>query len=93
MSSAPQPKRNHPAVIRLAEGTALAQRIAAERPPLVVDALLGGASPQEITAVLGWDVEDLRVAINKWAPRLHRAGKLTEQGFIDLMNVVFGSTG
>jgi hypothetical protein len=68
MSSAPRPALSHPAVTRLAEGAARAERIAADRPRLIIDALLGGATPQEITAALGWDLVDLEVAVNRWAP-------------------------
>jgi hypothetical protein len=72
---------SHPAVTSLAEGAALMERIAADRPRLVIDALLGGATPREVTAALGWDVEDLQVAMNRWAPQLRRAGQLTEQAY------------
>jgi hypothetical protein len=81
MNTAPQARLSHPAVTSLAEGAALMERIAADRPRLIIDALLGGATPREITAALGWDVEDLRVAMNRWAPKLRRAGQLTEQAY------------
>lgn len=81
MSSALQPKISHPAVARLAEDAALAEQIAADRPRLIIDALLGGATPKEITAALGWDLMDLQVAMNKWAPKLRRDGQLTEQAY------------
>jgi hypothetical protein len=71
----------HPAVTSLVEGAALMERIAADRPRLIIDALLGGVTPREVTAALGWDVEDLRVAMNKWAPQLRRAGQLSEQAY------------
>jgi hypothetical protein len=77
MSGAPRPKVSHPAVTRLAEDAALAKRIAVDRPRLIIDALLGGATPQEIIAVLGWDLVDLEVAVNRWAPRLRGEGRLT----------------
>jgi len=48
---------------------------------LIIDALLGGATPEEVTAALGWDLVDLQVAMNRWAPKLRRDGQLTEQAY------------
>ena len=91
MSSALQPKISHPAVARLAEGAALAERIAAERPRLIIDALLGGATPKEITAALGWDLVDLQVTLNKWAPELRRDGHLTGQAYTAVATSVWAA--
>jgi hypothetical protein len=87
-SSAPQPTASHPAVTRLAEGAALAERIAADRPRLIIDALLGGATPQEITAALGWDLVDLETAMNRWAPRLRDGGRLTGSACAAVLTIV-----
>jgi len=91
MSTAPPTRFGHPAVTSLAEGAALMERIAADRPQLIIDALLGGATPREITAALGWEVEDLRVAMNISAPKLRRAGQLTEQAYDAVTIAVWGA--
>jgi hypothetical protein len=46
MNTAPQTRLSHPAVTSLAEGAALMERIAADRPQLIIDALLGGRDPE-----------------------------------------------
>jgi hypothetical protein len=88
-----QPEIIHPAVVRLAEGTAAVRRVMAGRPELVAQALLGGATPEQVAAATGLDLIELRTAVGRWATRLRQQGRLTEQGFIDLVNVVFGPAG
>jgi hypothetical protein len=82
----------HTAVVRLAEGVELQEQILADRPALVATALLGGATAVEITAVLGWELDELRLAIGRWAPQLARAGQLTEGQCTALQAVVVEPT-
>ena len=83
----------HPAVVRLAEGTAVLRRIVADRPALVIEALLGGATPERVAAATGLELIELRAAIGRWATRQQQVGHLTPQAYTDLMNIVFGPAG
>lgn len=86
-----QPKVSHPAVTSLAEGAELMERIRADRPRLIVNALLGDATTTEITAALGWDIVDLKVAINRRAPELRNKGQITERAYTAVNIAVFGT--
>ncbi|HET8643500.1 MAG TPA: hypothetical protein VFM37_16310 [Pseudonocardiaceae bacterium] len=83
----------HPAVVRLAEGTAVLRRIVADRPGLVAEALLGGATPEQVAEALGLDLIELRAVVSRWATRARHDGQLTPQAYTDLLNVVFGPAG
>jgi hypothetical protein len=85
MRSAPQTKVRHPAVTRLAEGRRVEQQVQATRRHGVIDALLGGATPEEITGALGWTLTDLAVAVNRWAPKLRDEGHITRQACTSLL--------
>lgn len=80
----------YPAVVRLAEGTAVLRRIIADRPLLVAEALLGGATPEQVAEAVGLDLIELRAAVSRWATRQRQDGQLTPQAYSDLLNVVFG---
>jgi hypothetical protein len=67
----------NPALTRLAAGAAAVRRFEAERPWLVAQALLTGASPQQVVEVLGWELADLRFAIRRWASTLRGQSQLT----------------
>jgi len=69
---------SRPAITRLTEGVRLQEQIMADRPALVVAALLGGATVAQIAAVLGWELDELRMAVGRWAAQLARAGQLTK---------------
>ena len=77
----------HPALARLGEGADRLSRIVADRPILVATALLDGVLPTEVAAVLGWDLTDLRMAVERWAPRLWRARQLTEHQRAALLEI------
>jgi len=61
----------------------------ANRPALVVAALLGGATVAEIATVLGWDLPELRMAARRWAPQLQKAGQLTQDQCATLLAILF----
>jgi hypothetical protein len=84
-----RPTMRTPAVARLAEDAALLEQIMANRPALVAAALLGGTTAVEVTAVLGWELAELRMAVGRWAPRLRKAGQLTEGQCTALQAVMF----
>jgi hypothetical protein len=46
------------------------RRIEAQRPWLVAQVLLTGATPQQVVSVLGWELDELRFAIGRWASTL-----------------------
>lgn len=83
----------HPAVVRLAEGTAVLRQIVADRPTLVAKALLGGATPEQVAEAVGLDLIELRSAVSRWAVRQRQDGQLTPRGYEDLLNIVFGPAG
>lgn len=83
----------HPAVTRLAEGTALLRRIVADRPTLVAEALLGGATPEQVAEAVGLELTELRAAVSRWATRQRQDGQLTPRAYTDLLNTVFGPAG
>ena len=83
----------HPALTRLAEGKAVLRRIVADRPMLVAEALLGGATPEQVAQAVGLDLVELQTAVSRWAPRQLQSGQLTRQGYTDLLSVVFGPAG
>jgi hypothetical protein len=78
-----------PAIIKLSKDANLLEQIIADRPALVVAALLDGATVTEIAAVLGWDLPELRMAARRWAPRLQKAGQLTQDQCAALLAIVF----
>jgi hypothetical protein len=78
-----------PAVAKLSEDANLLEQIMADRPALVVAALLDGATVAEIATVLGWDLPELRMAARRWAPQLQKAGQLTQDQCAALLAIVF----
>jgi len=54
------------------------RRVEANRPFVVAQALLTGATPGQVVEVLGWELDELRFAIGRWVPNLHKQGQLTE---------------
>jgi|SRR5215216_2028895 len=80
----------HPAVVRLAEGTAVLRRVTADRPVLVAEALLDGVMPQQVAEATGLDLDELRAAVGRWATRLKQEGRLTDPAYTNLVNAVFG---
>jgi len=92
--SAPQlgPSRLvHAAVAQLAAGAAAVRRFELERPWLVAQALLAGATPEQVVEALGWDLADLRFAIRRWVSTLRRQGRLTEGQGAALLATVYWS--
>jgi hypothetical protein len=81
-----------PAVVKLSEDANLLEQIIADRPALVVAALLDGATIEKIAAVLGWDLPELRMAARRWAPQLQKAGQLTPDQCATLLAIVFEPT-
>lgn len=84
------PEVVHPAVARLAEGTAVLRRIVADRPRLVAEALLGGAAPEQVAEAVGFDLLELRAAVGRWATRQRQDGQLSDEAYTELLNLVFG---
>lgn len=82
------PEGVHPAVARLGDGAETLSRIVADRPVLVATALLEGVPPTEVAAVLGWELTDLRMAVERWAPRLRSVHQLTESQRAALLEIV-----
>jgi hypothetical protein len=80
----------HPAVVQLTQGTVVMRQIVADRPYLVAEALLGGATPEQVAEAVGLDLTDLRAAVGRWATRLRQEGRLTDDTYTALLNVVFG---
>jgi len=80
----------HPAVTRLAQGTATLRRIVADRPTLVAEALLGGATPEQVAEAVGLELVELRAAVSRWATRQRQDGQLTPQAYTDLLDILFG---
>jgi hypothetical protein len=68
----------NPALTRLSGDTKLLARIMADRPALLATALLNGATAAQAAAVLGRELDELRMAAGRWAPKLRKAGQLTE---------------
>jgi hypothetical protein len=86
MRSAPQTQVSHPPVARLAEGRRAEKQIQTSRQHLVIGALLNNeATPEGITAALGWTLTDLAVAVNRWAPKLRDEGWITKQACTSLL--------
>jgi hypothetical protein len=71
-------------------GAAAVRRFEAERPWLVAQALLTGATPRQVVAVLGWELSDLRFTIRRWASQLRGQGRLTEEQDAVLLAMVSG---
>lgn len=90
--SGPQPEPSrpiHPA-IQLEMDAATLRRIEANRPWLVAQALLTGAPPEQVLDVLGWELDELRFAIGRWAPKLRKQGQLTDGQSAALLATVSG---
>lgn len=68
----------HPAVTRLAEGTAAMRRVVADRPVLVAEALIAGVMPQQVAEAVGLGMDELRATVSRWATRLRQEGRLTQ---------------
>jgi hypothetical protein len=85
MRSAPQTQVGHQSVTRLAEGRRVEQQVQATRQHVVIEALLDGAAPEDVTAALGWTLTDLAVAVNRWAPKLRDEGHITRQACTSLL--------
>ena len=69
----------HRAVVRLADDTAVIRHAYERRPTLVAEALLGGATPEQVAEAVGLDLFELRAAVSRWATRQRQAGQLTPQ--------------
>jgi hypothetical protein len=66
-------------------------RFEADRPWLVAQALLTGAIPEQVVAVLGWELSDLRFAIGRWEANLRKQGQLADWQGEALLAVVHRS--
>lgn len=80
----------HPAVVKLAEGTALIAHIVADRPRLAISALLDGVPPQSVADAVGLDMIEFRPAIGRWASARLRDGELDRAAWTWLTNTIFG---
>jgi hypothetical protein len=78
-------------VIQLEMGAATLRRIEADRPRLVAQALLTGATLEQVVEVLGWEPDELRFAIGRWVPKLLKQGHLTQEQGAALLATVSGS--
>jgi hypothetical protein len=76
---------------QLAAGAAALRRFEADRPWLVAQALLTGATPEQVVAVLGWELADLRFAIGRWEANLRKRGQLADWQGAALLAVVHRS--
>jgi hypothetical protein len=86
-----EPSRlGNPALAKLGMGAATIRRFEADRPSLVAQALLTGATPEQVIGALGWDLADLRFAIGRWEANLRRQGQLTDGQGADLFAIVYG---
>jgi hypothetical protein len=92
MTAVDRPSRGavYSAMTQLAMGVAAVRRFEADRPWLVAQALLTGATPQQVVDVLGWELDELRFAIGRWVPRLRKQGQLTEGQGAALLATVSG---
>jgi hypothetical protein len=81
----------NPALTQLAAGAAAVRRFEAERPGLVVQALLTGVTPEQVVEVLGWELSDLRFAIGRWEANLRKQGQLADWQGAALLAVVHRS--
>lgn len=71
-------------------GAATVRRFEADRPWLVAQALLGGASPEQVLETLGWEFTELRFAIGRWVTRLLAQGRITDGQGAALLALVHG---
>jgi hypothetical protein len=85
------PCPSNPALAKLRMSAAAVRRFEADRPSLVAQALLIGATPEQVIDVLGWDLADLRFAIGRWEAKLRRHGQLTDEQGADLLAIVYGN--
>jgi hypothetical protein len=69
-------------------GAAAVRRFEADRPWLVAQALLGGASPEQVLETLGWEFTELRFAIGRWATKLREQGRITDGQRANLLAIV-----
>jgi len=74
---APYPPRQ-PALAQLGMGVAAVRRFEADRPWLVAQALLTGATREQVVEVLGWELADLRFTVGRWVSKLWEQGRLNE---------------
>jgi hypothetical protein len=81
----------HPSVTRLAQGTEVLRRVIADRPVLVADALLDGVPPEQVASALGWELDEVQLAVGRWAARLRREGRLTDAAYANLLGIAPGS--
>ena len=88
-SERPQPTNR--ALTQLGVDAQTLRRIDAQRPWLVARALLTGATPQQVLAALGWELDELRFAIGRWAPTLRDQGQLTQEQAAAVQARVHGS--
>jgi len=86
---APRPANS--ALAELGVDAETLRRIEGQRPWLVARALLTGATPQQVVAVLGWELDELRFAIGRWASTLRDQGQLTQEQAAALQARVHGS--
>jgi len=76
---------------RLAMGAAAVRQFEADRPGLVAQALLTGATPEQVVEVLGWELAELRFAIGRWEANLRKQGQLADWQGEALLAVVHRS--
>jgi|SRR5215470_1385293 len=84
------PRPTNTALTQLGVDAAALRRLEARRPWLVARALLADATPQQVVAVLGWELDELRFAVGRWVPTLRNRGQLTEGQGAALLSRVHG---
>lgn len=80
----------HSAMVQLALDTETVRRARARRPNLVAQALLAGATPEQVAHATGLELDELRQAVGRWALRQQRDGLLTNDQYLQVINIVFG---
>jgi len=82
-----------PSIARLRDDTATMLDMLTRRWPLVAEALLDGATPDQVAEATGLQLSDLRIGLTRWASIAVDTGQIEPAANVALMNVVFGPAG
>jgi len=69
------------AVVALAYGAALTERIESGRWSIAADALAAGAGLERTAEAMGWDRLTMRVGLGQWASEQHRLGLIDTERY------------
>jgi len=75
---------------QLGRNAALVRRVEAERPWLVAQALLTGATPEQVVETLGWELSDLQFAFRRWVIKLREQNRISDGQNEALLVTVYG---